>query len=434
MAPLPSNQASRLQIAASGLVTQRAPTSQRRHRRPQHTFQIEQRPFILQPFCIAPVLPGETMKLALLQSRAVTDPIKNQLIGWWKDYYFFYVKHRDLDDRAEYESMMLDPTWTKANVDATTNFVALNRYADATNPTMSWMFGCMKRITEEYFRDEGEDWITSPAVLDSMPLMPIGTKRGILHSAQPEAAVTWPDVSISTAGDDAFTLGELDDAQRQYMRLRQEGALQMSYEDFLATYSNVRVAEVEEPHVPELLRYTSQWQYPVSAIDPNDGSAASAVRWTISERLDKDRRFSEPGFIVGVTCAYPKVYFRAQKGSAVNLLDRLQDWLPGVLSDDPNSSYKLIPDTHPFIGDVTDANGWWVDVKDLYLYGDQFINFAYTETDSNFVDLPGVGLNKKYVSSADVDAFFAAASPANKIREDGIVTFDIMTSLLDTST
>lgn len=435
-----SNQASRIQIAASGLATQRAPTSTRRHRRPQHTFQLETRPFVLQPFCIAPVLPGETMKLGLLQSRVVTDPIKNQLIGWWKDYYFFYVKHRDLAERDEFESMMLDPAWTMANVDRTTDFVANYTYATATNPVLPWLEKAQRRITEEYFREEGETWNGAGTTLDSQPLMPLGTKRGIYHSAQEEADVTWPDVQISTAGDNAFTLGELDDAQRQYMRLRQEGALQMSYEDFLATYSNVRVAEVEEPHVPELLRYTSQWQYPVSAIDPNDGSAASAVRWQISERLDKDRRFSEPGFIVGITAAYPKVYFRNQRGAAVHLLDRLQDWLPGVLSDDPNSSYKLIPDLHPFISDdyattgVTDANGWWVDVKDLYLYGDQFLNFALTETDSNIVDLPTADLNKRYVSSADVDAFFAAASPANKIREDGIVTFDIMGTLLDTST
>ena len=305
---------------------------------------------------------------------------------------------------------------------------------------MNWLRECYDRIVGEYFREEGEAWDAAGTTLDTLSLMPLGTKRGILHSAQPEAAVTWTDVSISTAGDNAFTMGELDDAMRQYMRLRQEGALQMSYEDFLATYSNVRAPEVDEPHVPELLRYVSHWQYPVSAIDPNDGSAASAVRWTISERLDKDRRFTEPGFIVGITCAYPKVYFKAQRGAAVNLLDRLQDWLPGVLSDDPNSSYKLLPDLHPFISTsfattgVDDANGWWVDVKDLYLYGDQFLNFALTETDSNIVDLPTTALNKRYVSSTDVDNFFAAASPSNKIREDGIMTLNIATSLLDTST
>jgi len=31
----------------------------------------------------------------LIQSRVVTDPLQNSLIGWWQEYYIFYVKHRD---------------------------------------------------------------------------------------------------------------------------------------------------------------------------------------------------------------------------------------------------------------------------------------------------------------------------------------------------
>ena len=64
-------------------------------RRPQHTFQLRHRPWEIQPFMLAPVLPGETMQNLLLQARVVTDPIKNPLIGWWCEHYVFYVKHRD---------------------------------------------------------------------------------------------------------------------------------------------------------------------------------------------------------------------------------------------------------------------------------------------------------------------------------------------------
>ena len=51
----------------------------RRPRRPSHPFQVRHEPFQIQPFFIAPVLPGETMKNLLLQSRAVTLPLKNPL-------------------------------------------------------------------------------------------------------------------------------------------------------------------------------------------------------------------------------------------------------------------------------------------------------------------------------------------------------------------
>ena len=64
------------------IVVNELPQTGRVMRRPVHTFQLRQRPFAITPFMIAPVLPGETMKNLLLQSRAVTDPIKNPLVGW----------------------------------------------------------------------------------------------------------------------------------------------------------------------------------------------------------------------------------------------------------------------------------------------------------------------------------------------------------------
>ena len=73
-----------------------APRVGRKLRSPIHRFHLRHYPFQLQPFMLAPVIPGETMKNLLLQARVVTDPIKNGLIGWWQEYYFFYVKHRDL--------------------------------------------------------------------------------------------------------------------------------------------------------------------------------------------------------------------------------------------------------------------------------------------------------------------------------------------------
>lgn len=72
--------------------------SDRRARRPQHTFNIRWRPFQIQPFVLAPVLPGETLKNALIQAQIWSDPLgvamKNS--GWWLECFLFYVKHRDL--------------------------------------------------------------------------------------------------------------------------------------------------------------------------------------------------------------------------------------------------------------------------------------------------------------------------------------------------
>lgn len=412
----------------------------RRMRRPQHTFQLRSMPYQIQPFMIAPVLPGETLRNLLLQSRVVTDPVKNRLLGWWKEYYFFYVKHRDLTLRDDYESMVLDLSWNKNSIDEHADVPNMYFYAAAGDAAgrINWVRQCLDRITEEYFRDEGEN--ATAFDIGGLPLASIGNERGFWQSAQNEADVTFRDVSISTAGDDAFTLGELDDAMRVFNALRAEGAVEMSYEDFLGTYG-IRAPKGEEPHRPELIRFMRNWQYPVSAIDPITGGAVSAVQWNITERADKDRFFKEPGFVFGVTVTRPKVYLSRQYGAGVELMDTLYSWLPAIMSDDPNTSLKLVPDNTAPIGNVTDAGGVWVDVKDLLLYGDQFVNFALSDTEAGLVALPTAGLNKRYVSQADIQGLFVnpldeegePLTPDALVHEDGIATLMVAGRQADTS-
>ena len=88
--------------------------SRRQLRRPQHRFSLRIRPYQLQPFLIAPVLPGETCKNILTQARVVTDPLDpaTKLVGWWCEQFYFYVKHRDLAEgtvRDTVSNMVLDP-------------------------------------------------------------------------------------------------------------------------------------------------------------------------------------------------------------------------------------------------------------------------------------------------------------------------------------
>ena len=68
-------------------------------RRPAHKFNLKVKPYQIQPLCVAPVLPGETLVSAMMQSQAWSDPLSAGVlrnVGWWNEYYLFYVKHRDL--------------------------------------------------------------------------------------------------------------------------------------------------------------------------------------------------------------------------------------------------------------------------------------------------------------------------------------------------
>lgn len=421
------------------------PRMARAMRRPQHPFQLRTRPWTLNPFMIAPVLPGETMKSLTMQSRVVTQPVTNPLIGWWTEYYWFYVKHRDLADREEFTQMVLNPAWSDDNVDATAAVV--NHYFHGAG--IDWVDHCLKRVCNgdgsdaghvAYFREPGEAW--NVATIDGLPLASI-TGRTVWDSLISDTALgTREDIGIVEQADvDPVTggaqpgvfAGDVADALRQYQLMVEGGLTDMSYEDFLGTYG-VRPKPAEQ-HVPELVRFVRKWTYPTNTIDPADGSPSSAAVWSFSERADKDRFFREPGFLFGVTCTRPKVYLSAQLGSVTAMMNTVYAWLPAVLADDPRTSYIQAPDGVPPsgpLGNVTDAGGYWFDLKDLFLYGEQFVNFTMAG-DANAVAMPTVDLEKRYVTEAMTDAFFVSGDSASCVRQDGIVALAIAGRQADTS-
>lgn len=401
----------------------------RRPRRPQHTFQVRARPMQVQPIMIAPVIPGETLKNLLLQARVVTDPIKNPLIGWWQEYYFFYIKHRDLYDRDILVNMMLDPDHDMSSLDSATQVETY--HTNGSETAINWPLMCLERVVDEYFRFEGENMAT--AMLGNLPLAPLANGN-ILDSAINEASIeeTAFDPNVVDAGSEfgaAARASEIIRALRAYELSRIYDTNPMTYEDFLRSYG-ISLPK-EELHRPELIRYLRDWSYPTNTIDPTNGTPRSAVSWAIAERADKDRFFREPGFIFGVTVTRPKLYFKNLNSHATMLMKSARTWLPAIMSNDPGSSFVKVTAADPPLDINTDA--YLVDVKDILIHGDQFLNFAMTATDANIVDLPSAALQKRYVSSADLDALFVAASPANQVRQDGVVSMSILSSWEDTS-
>lgn len=403
----------------------------RRNRKPQHRFQIRAKPWTIQPFVIAPVHPGETLTQALYQSRVVTDPIKNPLIGWWKEYYYFYVKLRDLDQRDILTEMMLDPTEVVSGLNSA---ASVPRYHQSGAPDFVAM--CLKRVTEEYFRDEGEDYAGpgGVGVVTDMPLAKaVGPKASWLDSVNTDAALAArADNDLQNPNHDASD--GLDQYQIAYDRMRASRMIDMTFDEWLETFG-VRVRMDEQQHIPELLRMHREWQYPSNTVEATTGVPSSAVSWAVSDRFDKDRYFREPGFIFGVTVARPKIYMGNQKSSATELLASPEAWLPALLGDAPWSSLKKVLGTDgPLRGLAgTPAGDYWVDLRDLMLYGDQFINFDMAATDAGLVALPKVGMQKHYLSDADRNALFVdSAGTKTLVREDGVINFTIKGSPLTT--
>jgi len=400
-------------------------------RSPQHRWQLRQQAFQIQPFLIAPVLPGETLKNATMQSRVVTDPVRNPLIGWWIEYYLFYVKHRDMSGSADFQAMMTNPNHDLSAYAAS----ATTTYDYTYDGGIDWVDQCMEAVVNEYFRDEGEDY--TDHVFGNLPAAAVAGS-GWWDSLQDDSvfktATTDPDVDLDASG--TTTASEVELALRQWQFMREHNLTEKSYEDYLASYG-VRQSASERV-VPELLKYERNWTYPTNVIDPTDGSPTSACSWAVSMRADKDRFFKEPGFIFGVCVCRPKVYSSSQDGAAVGILGDAFSWIPASLLSDAGVAWKKFDGgATPTAPGPLGANvtpDYWIDTRDLFMHGDQFINFALSDADANLVALPATDLAKVFASDTMSKSFFVDSAGTDfLVKQDGVCALHIASSVRDTS-
>lgn len=391
-------------------------------RRPTHTFQTIFKPFTIQPFMLAPVLPGETLKSLLLQSRAVSDPINNKLCGWWHEYFFFYVKMTDIDHFYEdnvVQAIFTDPAADLSSLSATVNFKTYH-----AGGTIDWANECLKVVAKEWFREDGEAWNVN--TIDGMPAAKVRNPLGWIDSLLDETTVT--EGAAPGAGETEETMEE---NYRNYMWLKANQITNMTYEDFCRTYG-VKMAKAEEYGRPELIHHETDWQYPVNTVDPTSGVPTSAVSWLTQAANRKARLFKEPGFIFGVQVVRPKVYFGRVYGAGASMMDTGIRWFPAIMREDAWVSLReYAANAGPLNGDDASedpTNGYIADIRDLLLYGDQFMNFENSATNAgmnNLVQLPTAALQKQYPAETDIDSFFVSGT-AEMIRCDGVVSLNIL--------
>lgn len=402
-------------------------TTKRVSRRPQHRFNIKTKPYQLQPFMIAPVLPGESLKSLMIQSQCWSDPLAAGVmrnIGWWKEYYFFYVKHRDL---AGFETATDGLGKDLMDMIVSGESIAAHQDADGNVQTycppkgVDFVLEATKRIAEEYFRDEGEAW--NVATVDGLPQVKIfgrgqsdWAEKLTLESAYEDRTVDVPE-----------TVGELNDAFTEWAALRDADLIDMDYEDWMRTYgAGAELPNVDrtEYHIPEDLFHHRAFQMPTNTVEPTTGIPATAVGWRVAARSPKMFFFKEPGWILGLTVARPKVYYRYQQGALAAMMQNRDAWLPAVLNHHLDLGHMLIAeDAGPLANGIGEETGYWVDLRDLLNYGDQFVNYAPSDA-VPFVDLPGTDGSRRYASSGDIASFFAAPE-TGRFLEDGIVSLHI---------
>lgn len=409
-----------------------APKTGRVLRKPKHEWYVSAPPYCIQPVMLAPVIPGETLRNFVMQARVVTDPIKNPLMGWWKEYYFFYVRIGDLPNGDALKDMFIASDW-----DASTYATAAATRTFHGGDGINWTRMCLEACVDHYFRDEGTAAFDSDKVYGEWPLAQLvgnSWTDSLIGATAYAAANDNYDPDLVVGVDDTITGSEIEAALTAWEYARAHNLTQMSYEDYLRS-NGITVAKERETK-PELLRYIRNWQYPSNTVEPTTGVPSSAVSWAISERADKDRFFREPGFILGVTVTRPKVYMTEQIAAMAHFMTNPMDWLPALMNHRPETSMKqFTTSTGPL---RASSENYWVDLRDLLIYGDQFVNFdsaaATPEEVINKVAIPKTDLSRRYVASTgELLNFFVDNVDAARVREDGVCNLTIATHQVDTS-
>lgn len=415
-------------------VTLTRPSSPNRSkiRVPTVNYQLKQRPWQIQPFCLIPVLPGESLRKTLWTDTAVSDPIKNRLLGWWCETKLFYIRVRDcIPESADtLKNMFLDP---EANLSALYS-AADPKYYHAYG--MNWLKHGVTQIVENYFR--ADDEAPTDAMIDGLFASTVGTDNwtdsmilGVQQSAE--------DVELTVGVDDKFSMRELNAAQRMYEMLKAGLLTDMDYSDFLRTYG-VRVQPEELPGKPRYLGGTSDWTMPTNTVEPSTGVATTAVYWQNKDRLDKDFFVKEPGFLIGLRVYRPKVFRSGIKGSVSGIMDTAFEWLPALLMDDPENSLVRLATAAGPLGAT--GQDYTFDLRDYFLFGEEFINYD-PATFSGAIALPAIDtaatpdkFNKRYPTLAMARQLFVddvADGPKQFVETSGRIDFTIAGQLVDTT-
>lgn len=383
-------------------------------RSPLCPFNIKSYPYQITPFLIHPVLPGETLKSAMFQMKAVTPPLNDTLIGMWSEQFFFYVKLSQLGD--EYKEMVVDPAYNAVAASLTSTTDKARHYfaTGATRPGIDYVNKCLEAILPVWFRDDGEA-LAAGQINSEYSAKIMGKSVIDSFKLTSEYEATTVDIPVDLDADATITASEVLEAQRRYLSMMQQGLENKSYEDFMRSYG-VNVKDEAVSQVPELLRYLRDWSAPTRLVETSTGTPTAACQWAVQEKMDKARYFKEPGFIFGVTCFRPKVYLKNWKGTATSYFQTALHWLPGDMINNVEMGiehFATLTGPHE-----TCTAGYAIDLRDLLLHGEQFVNHDLA-TAKGTVSLPATaGTDAKYATTADVQALFTSTD--YEVKADGV--------------
>lgn len=405
-----------MQIQVQGANTPR----QRVNRRPNFPIAGIMKPFGLYPLWATPVLPGETLQASNTRMRTISMPINHPLSGAWLETWMFYVKFTDLD--RDLGQMFISDTyddtgWTAASDSA--------RYFTKSGQ-VDWVRKCMERFHDAYFVHDNE----TPRTID-------GVRKCKLN------AVSWNQNLMFKPDDAAVPTVDASDQyehMNNWMMLQQMQMTELTYEKYLETYGVQQVRQ--NVGDPEILRFARSWTQPTNTIEPTTGAPSSAWAWSDEIKMEKAKRFDEPGFVVMCATVRPKMYPVTLASSMIGELWGFSDWYPSYNLQDPTAGVKEIPGSSSLLaaGGATGNKNFIYDHRDLLTHGEPFVNCAQGD---HFYDLPYFAgpafgdsaepedMRGEYADDTSIDAMFSGVNKG--LYYEGMASATIAGHVTDTT-
>lgn len=392
------------------------------------------KPFGLYPVMATPVLPGETMESFQMKRRVISMPIRHPLFGCWLETWLVYVKLTDI--APELATMFLSQDM------ATTGFTAgssSDRFFVRAGQ-IDYLRLAVNKIWDHYFADESEKGVAPPTI-DGVPLV----KR---------RAYDWTHNLMFTP-DDLVVEDLPSNPEGQLTGLdlaTMMGMSELTYSKYLQQFGVSSQSAAVVQSAPEILRYTQGWVTPVNQIDPSSGAPSSAWAWSDDVTSDKAKRFDEPGFLICLQSARPKMLTDALRYSYLGNMWGFADFFPSYNLADPAAGIKQVMSDDPafldaFGPDGGSALGMLYDHRDILSRGEQFVNdwagpyrLPTISTQRAPTDTtPVQTIRGLYPSEADVNAIWteATAETPNDARRrfyyEGIASVTIRGHVKDTT-
>lgn len=319
------------------------------------------KPFGLYPVMAHPVLPGETLEAFRMKRRVIGMPIRHPLFGCWLETWLVYVKLTDIDHAlAEmFISTEMATTGFTASASNDRTFVRAGQ--------VDYIGLALRKVWDWFFADESEKG-SAPPTIDGVPKV----KR---------RAYDWTHNLMFTPDDlqvddlPSNPEGQLTGVDLMTMM----GMSEITYAKYLQQYSVSAKSAAAVMSAPEILRYVQSWTTPVNQIDPSSGAPSSAWAWSDDVTAEKPKRFDEPGFLIVLQSARPKMLTDATRYSFIGNMWGFADFFPAYNLTDPAAGIKEILTDDPAFLDAFGPDGGSAlsllyDHRDILSRGEQFVN------------------------------------------------------------